>query len=114
SQSGRSWMLSIFAPCDGCPQTAKAFIIHMNIAAVLLFILGFILLPVISRSAPETTVTIHLERRAQTIEGFGASINAWTAPFYALYYDKTFADYVANDLGMSVFRLEMWAGVTET
>lgn len=60
----------------------------------------------------QTIVSVHADDRHQTIRGFGCSINAWTAPFYGLYYDDAFTEYVVEELGMSVFRLQMWGGVS--
>ncbi|BET68264.1 hypothetical protein ASA1KI_31820 [Opitutales bacterium ASA1] len=65
-----------------------------------------------SKSAEIVRIEIDPEQRHQTIEGFGCSINAWTAPHYALYYDDAFTDFAVEELGLSVFRLQMWGGVT--
>ena len=66
----------------------------------------------VSAAPPTVVVQVEPQQRHQTIEGFGCSINAWTAPHYRLYYDDAFTDFAANELGMSVFRLQMWGGVS--
>lgn len=62
--------------------------------------------------AAPISVTVLPEEKRQTVHGFGASINAWTSRLHALYYNDAFTDYVVNELGMSVFRLQMWGGIS--
>lgn len=62
--------------------------------------------------ARHVVVSVRPDIRHQTIEGFGCSINAWTAPHYALYYSDDFARFATREIGMSVFRLQMWGGVS--
>lgn len=66
----------------------------------------------VSLSFAQTTITVDADHRHQTIDGFGSSINGWTAPLYYLYYSDDFARFAVEDLGMTVFRLEMWGGIS--
>ncbi len=63
-------------------------------------------------SPQEVRAVVRPEVRHQTIEGFGCSINAWTAPHYALFYSDAFARFAVEELGLSMFRLDMWGGVS--
>ncbi|MCF3649398.1 GDSL-type esterase/lipase family protein [Synoicihabitans lomoniglobus] len=52
-------------------------------------------------------VTVQPERRFQTIEGFGTSITGWIARHHDYFRDPAFADYAVNELGLSIFRLQL-------
>jgi O-glycosyl hydrolase len=58
------------------------------------------------------TVSIDRSKEFQTIEGFGASINGWTAEEMWINFDPEFVNYTANELGLSIFRMQVWGGVT--
>lgn len=67
----------------------------------------------LSRAAAEPVhIAVQAETRHQTIAGFGASIAGWQSDMYRYYYDEKFVDFVANELGASVFRVQLWGGVS--
>ncbi len=79
---------------------------------VLSLLLSLIAVSGTAAEAAPLRLMVRPEVRHQTIEGFGSSINAWTAPHYQLYYNDAFTEFAANELGMSIFRLQMWGGVS--
>src|SRR5690606_17821878 len=50
----------------------------------------------------------------QKIEGFGASIMGWREDMIEMYQDSAYLDYVVNELGLSIFRMQIWPDVSTT
>jgi glucuronoarabinoxylan endo-1,4-beta-xylanase len=67
-------------------------------------------------ASPAAPIEIRVDPavRHQTIDGFGASVMGWRASMDRFYYDDAFVDYAANTLGQSVFRVQMWDGISPT
>jgi O-glycosyl hydrolase len=74
---------------------------------------GLALLLAVSLPAavPAELITVRPELRHQTLQGFGASIIGWKQSMEKYFTDPAFAGKVANELGMSVFRVQMWDGI---
>jgi O-glycosyl hydrolase len=68
----------------------------------------------LSAATTPELITVRHELRHQTLQGFGASIIGWQPPMEKYFTDPVFADKVANELGMSVFRVQMWDGMLPT
>ena len=62
-------------------------------------------------SAAPVSVTVEPAHTHQTLQGFGVSINAWSRAHHPLYADDAFVRFTTDELGLSVFRLQMWGGV---
>lgn len=62
-------------------------------------------------AVPPELITVKPELRHQTLQGFGASIIGWQQRMEKYFTDPAFAAKVANELGMSVFRVQMWDGL---
>lgn len=75
-------------------------------------LLGSCLLALVA-AAPAAPISLKVQPaiRHQTLEGFGCSINGWSRPLRDLFADDNFLRYVAGDLGLSVFRVQMWDGI---
>lgn len=65
----------------------------------------------LTAAVPAELITVQAELRHQTLQGFGASIIGWQRRMETFFTDPTFANQVANELGMSVFRVQMWDGM---
>lgn len=48
----------------------------------------------------------------QKIEGFGASINGWNDKISSIYNDRDYLNFVVNELGLSIFRMQIWPNVS--
>lgn len=59
-------------------------------------------------------ISINPEINFQKIEGFGASIIGWSSQMIPLYSDPDMLDFIVNDLGLSMFRKQVWPRVSET
>lgn len=60
----------------------------------------------------EIDVTIQSSITYQKIEGFGASINGWNREMFPIYRDEDYLDFVINELGLSIFRMQIWPKVS--
>ncbi len=87
-------------PC----ATFRSLLLHL----VVVFGAGTINLPA---ATPAELITVQSEMRHQTLQGFGASIVGWRREMEPFFTDPAFANQVANELGMSVFRVQMWDGM---
>ena len=59
-------------------------------------------------------VSIDASRKYQTVEGFGASINGWNSRTIPIYEDPAYLDFVVHELGLSMFRMQLWPRVLPT
>src|SRR5262245_9905550 len=56
----------------------------------------------------QTTVSVDLDKRHQTIEGFGACLISWDDDMERLYSSATFLDAYINQMGASMMRINLW------
>src|SRR5262245_8990675 len=56
----------------------------------------------------QTTLTVDLDQRHQTIEGFGACLISWDSDMERLYATPTFQDAYIGQLGASMLRINLW------
>jgi O-glycosyl hydrolase len=59
-------------------------------------------------------VSIDASVKYQTVEGFGASINGWNSRTIPIYEDPAYLDFVVHELGLSMFRMQLWPRVRPT
>ncbi len=57
-------------------------------------------------------VKINSQKQFQEIEGFGASIIGWRDDVIPIYEDEQYLDFVVNQLGLSIFRMQIWPNVS--
>ncbi len=60
---------------------------------------------------PAASLKVDTSVRHQTIEGFGASINGWSSQMIPVYSEQEFLDFVVDELGLSMFRMQVWPRV---
>jgi glucuronoarabinoxylan endo-1,4-beta-xylanase len=78
----------------------------------LLLLCLFPLVSCVARDDERVVVaTVDFERPAQRIEGFGASIVGWHEDMVGLYRDPAYLDFVVGELGLSIFRMQVWGPV---
>jgi len=56
----------------------------------------------------QTIVTVDLDKRHQTIEGFGACLISWDPDMERLYASASFLDAYLGQLGASMLRINLW------
>lgn len=78
---------------------------------ILIFTLG--ICPFVNVKGQATVeAAIKFDQELQTLEGFGASIIGWRSDMASLYQDLDFIDFVVHDLGLSIFRMQIWPDVS--
>lgn len=78
---------------------------------ILIFTLG--ICPFVNVKGQATVeAAIKFDQELQTFEGFGASIIGWRSDMASLYQDLDFIDFVVHDLGLSIFRMQIWPDVS--
>ncbi len=66
------------------------------------------------KSQDQAEVRIDPRKAFQKIEGFGASIIGWREDLAPMYQDSAYLDFVVNQLGLSIFRMQIWPNVSTT
>lgn len=65
-----------------------------------------------TQAQPSSDVWVDPRQEFQRIEGFGASIIGWRDDLISMYQDPEYLDFVVHNLGLSIFRMQIWPDVS--
>ena len=66
------------------------------------------------KAQKQVDVQIEPHQEFQKIEGFGASIIGWREDMTSMYQDPQWLDFVVHEMGLSIFRMQIWPNVSTT